>query len=193
MKTNNKDIYNNYNEIYDKILHDKNDINDDEIRYMSSQISVIRPKYKSEIRKIIKFYSNMYPTESLNWLDVSEIINMSELFMETDYNGDISHWDVSNAMNMSYMFWRTKFNGDISRWNMSKVKTMSWMFANSKFNCDISNWNVYNVDNMSCMFYNSIFNHDISNWNINKIDYTKYSNIFIYSNIKDEFKPKIKT
>jgi len=53
---------------------------------------------------------------------------MSYLFLESDFNGDISEWDVSNVESMYSMFANSKFNGDISRWNVSKVKDMRYMF-----------------------------------------------------------------
>ena len=77
---------------------------EDEIEELGSLVGVAAPKDKDELRKIIKFYSENYPKHSLNWLDVSEITDMSNLFKFTDYNGDISEWDVSNVKKMYGMF-----------------------------------------------------------------------------------------
>ena len=54
---------------------------------------------------------------------------MSELFTQTNFNGDISNWDVSNVTNMRFMFYECKsFNKDISNWDASNVIDMSGMF-----------------------------------------------------------------
>ena len=105
------------------------------------------------------------------------------------FNGDISKWDVSNVINMKEMFTGSEFNGDISNWDVSNVTDMDYMFQQSKFNKDISSWNVSNVMSMNSMFAYSDFNKDISNWNIqltcNKGD------TFHRCSIKNEYKPKI--
>ena len=98
--------------------------------------------------------------------DVSNVTNMSNMFLMSAFNGDISNWDVSSVTTMFGMFWCSKFNGDISRWDVSNVTTMNSMFANSAFNGDISKWDVSNVTNMYCMFRDSGFNQDISGWDV---------------------------
>ena len=156
-------------------------IEDWEIQQLNDLVSVVKVKntYK-ELLSIVMTYIYKYPTDSMNWLDVSDVTHMSYLFdvsysnVENVYNGDISKWDVSNVKNMSRMFGNTIFNGDISQWNVSNVENMSEMFINSKFNGDISEWNVSNVENMSQMFYNSVFNRDISKWDVSNVKYMSY-------------------
>ena len=88
----------------------------------------------------------------LNFIDVSDIRDMSHIFEGADFNGDISAWNVSNVKDMSNMFCSSKFNGDISNWNVSNVIDMNHMFEDSEFNSDISTWDVSNVKDMSSMF-----------------------------------------
>lgn len=99
----------------------------------------------------------------------SKITNMSGLFTQSQFNGDISSWDVSNVTNMDGIFARTPFNGDISSWDVSNVTIMRAMFFESLFDRDISGWDVSSVTDMISMFYGSPFNQDISIWNVSNV------------------------
>ncbi len=50
---------------------------------------------------------------SLNHIDISKIPNISYLFQDSTFNGDISEWDTSNVSEMKWMFYRAKFGGDL--------------------------------------------------------------------------------
>ena len=127
------------------------------------------PETKEELREIIEQRIKEEGNEvDLNDIDVSEITDMARLFMNLNFNGNISQWDVSNVTNMYGMFY--------SCW---------------KFNQDISSWDVSNVTDMSCMFYScQNFNQDISSWNVSNV--TDISSMFGGCAIKEKFKPKFK-
>ena len=83
--------------------------------------------------------------------ELKEIIN--ETIKKEGNNCDLNFIDVSNMTDLSYLFGDSKFNGDISKWDVSKVEIMEGMFYNCyKFNGDISNWDVHNVTNMDKIF-----------------------------------------
>ena len=137
-----------------------------ELDYACKSKLVVKPK---DLREIIKNYSRKYPNGSLNWLDVSNITDMSFLFYRSKYNGDISNWNVSKVKYMAGMFAESEFNQVISDWDVSNVKSMAGMFAGSKFNQDINKWDVSNVTNMAAMFAESEFKQDISQWDLAKV------------------------
>ena len=156
---------------------------------------IYKVKDKEELKDLINYFIDLFGNNcNLNWIDVSDIISMDNLFYNSKFNGDISKWDVSNVTSMQSMFEESEFNGDISEWDVSNVNNMfrlfnessfnndisKWdvsnvtdmyaMFGSTEFTGDISKWNVSNVTTMEHMFYNSKFNGDISNWNIDKVN-----------------------
>ena len=124
-----------------------------------------RPADKKELEKIIEERIKKEGNNcNLNDIDTSLITDMSHLFRNTDFNGDISEWNTSNVTDMSWMFTNSKFNGDISKWDVSSVKNAHLMFYMSKFNGDISDWNTSSMEDMTWMFAATKFTGDISKW-----------------------------
>ena len=179
------------------------------------------PKTKQELKAIIKKrIEKEGNVVDLNDIDVSKITDMSDLFVGTDFNGDISNWNTSNVTNMLRMFYNCRsfnqykyisswnvssvenmfcmfnlcisFNQDISRWDISNVANVSCMFKScEKFNCDISGWDVSNVKDMKGMFYEcELFNQDISSWDVLKVK--NFKDIFLNCTIEEKHKPKFK-
>ena len=106
---------------------------------MSMQLDKVQPKNKTQLKQLINyaFKHNIY---DLNFIDTSEITDMSLLFSHCMHNFDVSSWDVSNVTNMGYMFYHCKnFNCDLSDWDISNITRWKNVFCE----CDkitIPNW-----------------------------------------------------
>ena len=152
-----------------------------EMKDLLSQYDAIwKPEDKDDLHDMIKAYCEYYNnwTLDLNFIDVSDITDMSFLFADMpEFNGDISKWDVSNVIKMQGMFQGiidesddyindvsnyevkfsqfNKFNGDISQWDVSNVKDMHNMFMGSEFSGDLRKWKI-NADSTQNMFAYSL-------------------------------------
>ena len=118
------------------------------------------------------FGANNLMIKAIDTPNLSGVTDMSRMFREATFSGEISHWNVSSVTNMDSMFLQaTDFNQDIGDWNVSKVTNMSFMFYKaSAFNQDIGRWSVDSVTDMSSMFDNATaFNQDISGWNVSHV------------------------
>ena len=73
-----------------------------------------QPKSNEELKTIINArITEEGPNCDLNDIDVSLIDDMSYLFVDSKFNGNISKWDVSNVKDMRRMFAHSTFNGHI--------------------------------------------------------------------------------
>lgn len=110
-----------------------------------------KPSDKYElIREIGNAISTNGYTCDLNYIDVSELTDLSDLFYNfPEWNGDISEWEPDNCENMRNMFYMSKYtgeNGDISFWNVEKLRYAGRMFFASKYDGDISSWDLKSLD-----------------------------------------------
>ena len=127
-----------------------------------------------------------YSCQPKTYDELKEIIK--DRISKEGSNCDLNDIDVSFIKDMSYLFSQSSFNGDISRWNTFNVTNMEFLFYGSKFNGDISEWDVHNCKSIQWMFQYSHFNHDISKWKIDK-DYD-VREMLKSCRIKEEYKPK---
>lgn len=118
----------------------------------------VQPQSKEELLAIIKDAIATYGNEvDLNFIDTSKIINMSCLFQNSNFNGNINKWNVSNVKNMDCMFSSAfKFNQPLNDWNTSNVESMCYMFSDAtSFNQPINNWDLSKLKSMFGMFCNA--------------------------------------
>lgn len=118
-------------------------------------------------------------TDDANNIFTGQVTDMSRLFQNTSFNGDIGYWDTSRVTNMSAMFvLAASANPDVSNWDVSKVTNMNNMFAlATSASPNTSNWNTSSVTNMASMFQNATAaNPDTSNWNTSMV--TSMSGMF---------------
>ena len=178
---------------------------------------LIKANDKYHLKELIWAGQKLFGDDgNFNWIDTSEITDMSQLFFNATFNGHIELWDVSNVTNMLQMFcYANEFNQPIGDWDVSNVTTMCSMFYQAgKFNQQIGDWNVSNVINMKDMFNGATifnqpirdwdvsnvitmcsmfewavsFNQDISQWNVKNVK--DHINIYYKCPAKEEYKPK---
>jgi hypothetical protein len=93
-----------------------------------------KPDNYQELWHLVKIVPSTYGQEcNLNWIDLKGMTDLSYIFANSGFDGDISRWDVSNVRYMEGMFYKALFNKDISDWDVRQVKTMKQMFAGSQF------------------------------------------------------------
>ena len=133
---------------------------------------------------------------NLNYLDMSDCINMSRMFSfcTSVTSIDVSDFDTSKCKNMSYMFdcmHSCTSIGNITNWDVRNVEDFSHFLNDNKalktFPADFSNWQVSNkCTNTSYMFCSvgytpgkngqSIWpaNVDLSSWDTSNIEDMSY-------------------
>ena len=153
-------------------------VSDDDLELVCQDAFKYKVKDFSELVHIIadikqQLYKDKVDAFNLNWLDISNVTMLDQLFNVGTFNRqyifwDVSDWDTSHVTSMVGTFKECKDICDLSKWDTSKVTSMVNMFYGcSTFNGNISNWNVSKVTKFDSMFFGcSSFNQDISNWDI---------------------------
>ena len=161
-------------------------VSDDDLELVCQDAFKYKVKDFSELVHIIadikqQLYKDKVDAFNLNWLDISNVTMLDQLFNVGTFNRqyifwDVSDWDTSHVTSMVGTFNGCKDICDLSKWNTSKVTSMVNMFYEcSTFNGNISNWDVSKVTRFDSMFYGcSSFNQDISNWDISSAENLSY-------------------
>ena len=161
-------------------------VSDDDLELVCQDAFKYKVKDFSELVHIIadikqQLYKDKVDTFNLNWLDISNVTMLDQLFNVGTFNRqyifwDVSDWDTSHVTSMAGTFNGCKDICDLSKWDTSKVTSMVNMFYGcSTFNGNISNWNVSKVTRFNSMFFGcSSFNQDISNWDISSAENLSY-------------------
>lgn len=161
-------------------------VSDDDLELVCQDAFKYKVKDFSELVHIIadikqQLYKDKVDAFNLNWLDISNVTMLDQLFNVGTFNRqyifwDVSDWDTSHVTSMVGTFNGCKNICDLSKWDTSKVTSMVNMFYGcSTFNGNISNWNVSKVTRFDSMFYGcSSFNQDISNWDISSAENLSY-------------------
>ena len=161
-------------------------VSDDDLELVCQDAFKYKVKDFNELVHIIadikqQLYKDKVDAFNLNWLDISNVTMLDQLFNVSTFNRqyifwDVSDWDTSHVTSMVGTFNGCKDICDLSKWDTSKVTSMVNMFCGcSKFNGNISNWDVSKVTRFDSMFYGcSSFNQDISNWDISSAENLSY-------------------
>ena len=161
-------------------------VSDDDLELVCQDAFKYKVKDFSELVHIIadikkQLYKDKVDAFNLNWLDISNVTMLDQLFNVGTFSSqyifwDVSDWDTSHVTSMVGTFYGCKDICDLSKWDTSKVTSMVNMFYGcSTFNCNISNWDVSKVTRFDSMFYGcSSFNQDISNWDISSAENLSY-------------------
>lgn len=161
-------------------------VSDDDLELVCQDAFKYKVKDFNELVHIIadikqQLYKDKVYAFNLNWLDISNVTMLDQLFNVGTFNRqyifwDVSDWDTSHVTSMVGTFNGCKDICDLSKWDTSKVTSMVNMFYEcSTFNGNISNWDVSKVTRFDSMFYGcSSFNQDISNWDISSAENLSY-------------------
>lgn len=161
-------------------------VSDDDLELVCQDAFKYKVKDFSELVHIIadikqQLYKDKVDAFNLNWLDISNVTMLDQLFNVGTFNRqyifwDVSDWDTSHVTSMVGTFNGCKDICDLSKWDTSKVTSMVNMFYDcTTFNGNISNWDVSKVTRFDSMFYGcSSFNQDISNWDISSAENLSY-------------------
>lgn len=81
---------------------------------------VIEVHHRHDLRRLVlEEIAANGPECDLNHLDISEMVDISNTFEGTNFNGDVSRWNPDSAMDMRSLFTNCPFSGDLSLWDIN--------------------------------------------------------------------------
>lgn len=120
--------------------------------YITEKLFIRKSKYNytpnnaAELKRIVKqLIEERGKYANLNDIDTSNVKKFIDIFLDVDFDGNISDWKVGQATHFTRMFLNSSFTGkhsDLSKWDVSNGIVFSGMFMNSGFDNDISNWKI---------------------------------------------------
>ena len=141
----------------------------------------VQPTSAGELRSIIEQeLEQQGPDADLNFIDTSEITDMTGLFKWLDIrNIKIDEWNTSKVTTMQGMFAGCEnFKGEgLENWDVSNVTKMVYMFDGCiKFVGNLDGWNTSKVDDMYGMFSGcrKFKGKGLENWDTSKVDDMRY-------------------
>lgn len=133
-----------------------------------------RNVFTGQVRNMSFLFSNTSFSGDIAYWDVSSVTDMRRMFYHADaFNQDIGGWDTSSVTDVSSMFSDADiFNQDIGDWDMSSLVILAGMFSYTQdFNQDIGDWDVSGVTDMSYTFHMAeAFDHDIGDWDVSSVE-----------------------
>lgn len=157
----------------DVVLFNNKVLHEVDLQELKEYAFEYRPKTNQELKNTIYKLINTMMIKDLSCIDVSEVEDFSDAFVEVRHlNKDIniSCWDVSNGKKFTNMFKNVIGSEycDLSKWNVSNGKIFKNMFYGCRnLKCDLSGWDVSNGVDFSGMFYScAALNCDLSGWDV---------------------------
>lgn len=165
-------------------------VSQEDCKWLEKQVAVWKPIDQDELYDVIENYLKYYGGKrcSLNWIDTSDCTDFTDLFLDSEFNGDISKWNTSKVTTLNSTFCGSEFNGDLSKWDVSNVKSFTGTFAKSVYNKPLKSWKVTKGEDFSYMFRESSFDQDISNWDMGHA--VNIKDMFFDCPIKEKYKPE---
>ena len=84
----------------------------------------ITTSYYTNMHRLFQNFSNEFDDsiQAMQYWDVSNVTDMSNMFQGAQFSADLTKWDVSNVTDMNSMFKDTRnFNHDLHLWDVGKA------------------------------------------------------------------------